>query len=125
MMVSQKYTLNERKILQKSSSLFTEIRKSTSVHERKRLIQRISEVGGCSPDEARVIVEKYISFENSNDMRLRNEYKKEHVVRCPTCSSTNVHKISEISKAGSVLAFGIFSQKVKRQFHCDNCGYEW
>ena len=76
MMVSQKYTLNERKILQKSSSLFTEIRKSNSVHERKRLIQRISEVGGCSPDEARVIVEKYISFENSNDMRLRNEYKK-------------------------------------------------
>ena len=45
--------------------------------------------------------------------------------KCPTCSSTNVQKISSFSKAGSVAVFGIFSQKVRHQFRCNNCGYEW
>lgn len=45
--------------------------------------------------------------------------------KCPTCSSTNVQKISSLSKAGSVAVFGIFSQKVRHQFKCNNCGYEW
>lgn len=44
---------------------------------------------------------------------------------CPTCNSTNIKKISGLSKAGSVAMFGIFSQKVKKQMHCNNCGYEW
>lgn len=44
---------------------------------------------------------------------------------CPTCNSTNVKKISAGAKAVSVGLFGIFSQKVKHQFHCNNCGYEW
>ena len=34
-------------------------------------------------------------------------------------------KISDLSKAGSVAMLGIFSQKVKHQFKCNNCGYEW
>ena len=44
---------------------------------------------------------------------------------CPICNSTNIKKISGLSKAGSVAMFGIFSQKVKKQMHCNNCGYEW
>ncbi len=46
-------------------------------------------------------------------------------ITCPTCGSTNTKKISGLSKAASVGLFGIFSQKVKHQFHCNNCGYEW
>ena len=34
-------------------------------------------------------------------------------------------KILGISKAGSVAMWGIFSQKVKKQMHCNNCKYEW
>ncbi|MCM1100150.1 MAG: SEC-C domain-containing protein [Clostridium sp.] len=45
--------------------------------------------------------------------------------KCPTCNSTNIKKISGLSKAGSVALFGILSQKVKHQFKCNNCGYEW
>ena len=57
---------------------------------------------------------------------LRNEIKeKSNVPKCPTCQSTNIKKISGLSKAGSVAMFGIFSQKVKKQMHCNNCGYEW
>ena len=57
---------------------------------------------------------------------LRNEIKEQsNVPKCPTCQSTNIKKISGLSKAGSVAMFGIFSQKVKKQMHCNNCGYEW
>lgn len=42
-------------------------------------------------------------------------------VHCPYCNSTNVNKISGLAKAGSVALFGIFSQKVKKQWHCNNC----
>lgn len=47
------------------------------------------------------------------------------VPKCPTCQSTNIRKVSVTSKAVSVGLFGIFSQKVKKQFHCNSCGYEW
>lgn len=46
-------------------------------------------------------------------------------IKCPTCGSTNTKKISALSKGVSVGLFGIFSQKVKHQFHCNSCGYEW
>jgi len=45
--------------------------------------------------------------------------------KCPTCQSTNIKKVSGTSKAISVAMLGFLSQKVKKQFHCNNCGYEW
>lgn len=47
------------------------------------------------------------------------------IVTCPYCKSTNTTKISGISKAGSVMMFGIFSQKVKKQWHCNNCNSDF
>lgn len=43
------------------------------------------------------------------------------VITCPYCKSTDTQKISGLSKVGSVALFGIFSQKVKKQWHCNNC----
>ncbi len=45
--------------------------------------------------------------------------------KCPTCNSTNISKVSTMSKAGSVAMWGLLSQKVKKTFHCNNCKYEW
>lgn len=45
--------------------------------------------------------------------------------KCPTCQSTNIKKVSGLSKAGSVALFGIFSQKVKHQWHCNECGSDF
>lgn len=48
------------------------------------------------------------------------------IPRCPVCQSTNIRKISGISKAGSVALFGIFSVgKVSKQWHCNNCKSEF
>lgn len=48
-----------------------------------------------------------------------------NVPKCPTCGSTDLSKVSTLSKAGSVFMFGLLSQKVKKQWHCNNCGSEW
>lgn len=45
--------------------------------------------------------------------------------KCPTCGSTNIKKVSATSKAVSVALFGLFSQKVKKQWHCNNCGSDF
>ena len=46
-------------------------------------------------------------------------------VKCPRCGSTKTSKISSLSKAVSIAAFGIFSQKRKYQWHCNNCGSDF
>lgn len=45
--------------------------------------------------------------------------------KCPTCGSTNLRKVSATSKVASVALWGLFSQKVKKTWHCNECGYEW
>ncbi|MBC5688229.1 hypothetical protein H8S37_04705 [Mediterraneibacter sp. NSJ-55] len=45
--------------------------------------------------------------------------------KCPTCQSTNIRKITTASKATNAVLFGLFGNKRKMQFHCNNCGYEW
>lgn len=42
-------------------------------------------------------------------------------VTCPYCKSTNCSKISGLSKATSVVLWGIFSQKHKYRWHCNKC----
>ena len=47
-------------------------------------------------------------------------------IKCPSCKSTNVHKISTGSKVGSALMLGIFSVgKLTKTFKCDSCTYRW
>lgn len=48
-----------------------------------------------------------------------------HTPKCPTCGSTDLRKVSVGAKAVSVGLLGIFSQKVKKTWHCNSCGYEW
>ena len=45
--------------------------------------------------------------------------------KCPTCSSTNLKKISATSKVVNTAVFGLFGTKRHKTFHCNNCGYEW
>lgn len=40
---------------------------------------------------------------------------------CPICHSTNVQKISGLSRMASVGFFGIGSKKIGKQWHCNNC----
>lgn len=58
-------------------------------------------------------------------IRKKRIQEQANIPHCPTCSSTNISKVPNISKAGSVFMFGLLSQKVKKTWHCNNCKYEW
>lgn len=73
-----------------------------------------------------------------NDRNDPNRYlwylEKSHIeedtddnkIRCPNCHSGNVHKISVLSKAGSVALIGVFAMgKISKTYECDKCGYRW
>ena len=64
---------------------------------------------------------------NWEDPRKREMWVKDYLnmPKCPTCSSTNIKKISTASKVGSVAMWGILSRKVHKQWHCNTCGSEW
>lgn len=51
--------------------------------------------------------------------------KPKYVPRCPTCGSPDLEKIGAASKVLDVAFWGFASGKVKKTFHCNNCGYEW
>lgn len=56
------------------------------------------------------------------------EHKKTtnpNIPKCPTCSSTNIEKISSFDKAAGAVMFGLFSKTARSQFKCRNCGYKW
>lgn len=48
-----------------------------------------------------------------------------NIPRCPTCNSTNIKKISSLSRAAHGYAFGLFSKTARSQFECRNCGYKF
>lgn len=46
-------------------------------------------------------------------------------VKCPYCQSSNTKKISSTAKAINVALFGIFGNKRKYQWHCNNCNSDF
>ena len=62
----------------------------------------------------------------------RENYKRTHdvnyysgVPKCPTCSSTDIRKISTGERMVSVGFLGLFSKKINKSFKCNKCGYTW
>ena len=60
-----------------------------------------------------------IAYNNQVARELLNKPK------CPTCSSTNIKKISTTAKIAGAATFGLFSKTAQSQFKCNNCGYKW
>lgn len=46
---------------------------------------------------------------------------QQNICKCPICNSTDVVKISTLSRATSVGLLGIASSKIGKQWHCNNC----
>ena len=123
------------------SSVANELLKTNDSLEGMKIIRRICNM---SPTDARkffsiINTSKQIPTEyettlympiNQNSKSNKASYKEKKdekicLPKCPTCSSTDIKKVSTASKAGSVALWGIFSQKVKKTWHCNNCSYEW
>ena len=48
-----------------------------------------------------------------------------NVPKCPTCNSTQIHKIGFGERFGTLLFFGLFSRVSRSTFECNSCGYMW
>ena len=68
---------------------------------------------------------RMVQFRNQSTQQNQAIRGQSNTPKCPTCSSTNIKKISGLSKAGSVAMWGIFSRKIHKQWHCNSCGSEW
>lgn len=55
----------------------------------------------------------------------QQEINNQNLPKCPTCSSTNIEKLSSFDKAAGAVMFGLFSKTARSQFKCRNCGYKW
>ena len=89
------------------------IKTNISLDEANSIKKQIEEVGGAV---------KITEF-NADDVVISQT--ELNIPKCPTCGSTDISKISTASKAVSVGLFGIFSSKIRKQFHCNSCKYEW
>lgn len=70
--------------------------------------------------------EKYILRTNKHKEVLNNiSSEKTNMPKCPTCGSTDINKISAVSKVAGAATFGLFSKTARSQFKCNNCGYKW
>lgn len=73
--------------------------------------------------EATEIIEKEraIAIKELEESIARHKREESYMVHCPYCNSTNVKRISTTSKVTSVAMLGIASNKIGKQWHCNNC----
>ncbi len=62
---------------------------------------------------------------NLKQQENNKKAKEDNTLRCPTCNSTKVKKISATSKVIGASMLGLFSKTARSQFKCEQCGYKW
>lgn len=63
--------------------------------------------------------------ESNNEKKNLQHFNSTIVVECPYCHSTKTVKISGLSRAASIGFWGIFSKKIGKQWHCEDCGSDF
>ena len=77
--------------------------------------------------------EKVFEIENRNKKTVnnvnhtlnQNPTPPAPVVTCPYCHSTNTKKISQMSRVTSIGFWGVFSKKIGKQWHCNECNSDF
>lgn len=123
-------------IVVNSKDIISFIRKCRSEDAIKYIVDETN----CNVGEAEVVVNELKQMLHDKSMGgagIRNReitsslkenstcYNKKIQVTCPYCKSTNAKKISAVSRAGSILGFGLFSKKLGKQWHCNNCNSDF
>lgn len=77
------------------------------------------------------MITEYKTMEQKNK-ELKEAIKRENmrsqqqnIPHCPICGSAKLSKISTLNRAVSVSLFGIFSKKIGKQWHCNQCGTDF
>ncbi len=68
---------------------------------------------------------KMSQFRNQVEQQKNSSQANSNKIKCPTCNSIKVKRISGTAKVAGAVAFGLFSKTARSQFKCENCGYKW
>lgn len=83
------------------------------------------DISELDPNFVKEMQDKANVFDAQYRAELEEKEHQKYTPRCPTCSSPDIEKIGTASKVLDVAFWGFASGKVKKTFHCNNCGYEW
>lgn len=93
-----------------------------------KLISNFMKMTNCGLKDAKDVIDKILETNEIPKVLILKQQEQvqesrtaDNAIHCPYCNSTNVSKISGLSKASSVVMFGIFSRKVHKQWHCNSC----
>lgn len=64
-------------------------------------------------------------MKNAPQVQIIKENDFIHLPRCPYCGSTDLHKITSVDKVVNIALFGLFGNKRRYQWHCNNCKTNW
>ena len=79
-------------------------------------------------DELKKFIKETVSSLSPAQIAYNNAVAGElqNVPTCPICQSTNLKKISGLSKVGSIALWGVFAAgRTSKTWHCNHCGSEW
>ena len=102
--------------------------KKMNIEETNKTIQTVAPWNLKKSSE---MITEYKAMELKNT-ELKEAIKREnlksqqqYIPHCPICGSAKLSKISTLNRAVSVSLFGIFSKKIGKQWHCNQCGTDF
>ncbi len=100
-------------------------------NEKEKATALIKELTDCTDETANLLwddlYEKYgtpITPDISPEQMARNIREAQELAnrpKCIYCGSTNIKRISSTAKIVNVAMFGVFGNKRRYQWHCNNC----
>ena len=121
-----------------SFDFFCELEELTDENNIEEAVNCIKKQFNCNEEIANQVFIEYKKQIYSECKKIEQELTPQQIAhanaearellnkpKCPTCSSTNLKKISTTSKVVNTAMFGIFGTKRHKTYHCNNCGYEW
>lgn len=112
------YNLNEELILLTQTNYMQGLR---NLRDKYNLSLSDATTLGNIIKTTKQIPAEYNSSQKNEYREKLNAIENKNIPKCPICQSTNIQRISGLSKVGSVAMWGIFSRKVHKQWHCNNC----
>ncbi|MEY8339592.1 hypothetical protein AALB16_16560, partial [Lachnospiraceae bacterium 62-35] len=87
------------------------------ISEDTAFIESMIQLHDTNPIEYQL---KMSQFRTQVEQQKNITQTNSNTIKCPTCNSTKVKRISGTAKAAGAAAFGIFSKTARSQFKCEN-----